>query len=111
MKQTQEFINALFNTISQGVESFKDGFQINDITDFVDEGMSWPNAVNGLAEGFPEEAKTATVEEVDAMFKAQESKLVKAGVNPMLVGAIISNMKGIYYVYAVLAQKGEIIVK
>jgi len=106
MKETSELVDAIFNTAAQGVESFKDGFQFSDdVPDFIDEALSWSNAAKGL-EQFRPEAGAATPDEVDALFGRQRAKLLSAGVHPMLAGAIESNAKGVYFVYATIVQTG-----
>ena len=106
MKETTELTDAIFNTVAQGVESFSDGFQFGeDIPDFIDEALSWSNAAKGL-ENMRPEAAAATPEQVDVLFSRQRGKLLAAGVHPMLAGAIESNTKGIYFVYATIVQTG-----
>ena len=107
MTETKQFIDSLFDTAAQAIESFADGVQFTDIGDFVDEGLNWPNAVEGLKQGFPEEAKKADVETIEAMFDEQRAKLVNAGLNPLLVGSIISGLKGTYYTYAAIIQSKQ----
>lgn len=107
MKETTELIDAVFNTAAQGVISFRDGFQFgDDIPDFVDELLTWPNAIQGL-KLMKTEAVNATLNQVDALFGKQREKLLTAGVHPMLAGAIVANTQVIYFVYAAIAQKGE----
>lgn len=106
LKETTELIDASFNTVAQGIESFKDGFQFGeDIPDFIDEALSWSNAAKGL-ENMRPEALAATPGAVDALFSRQREKLLGVGVHPMLAGAIESNLKGVYFVYATIVQTG-----
>jgi len=110
MKETKELLSALTDTAAQGVASFSDGFQFSDIPDFVDEALSWPQAIKGLEAMKGEAIKTNPLA-IEGMFDEQLSKLLDAGLNPMLAGTIITNMKGIYYTYATIVQSGgEIIV-
>lgn len=110
MKETREFVNSAFDTAVQGLDSFKDGVQVQDIADFFDEATGWPAAINGLVQGFPAEAKLATPEDVETLFEPQRNKLVGAGVHPMLAGSIVTNIKGIYYTYATILQTGQKVV-
>lgn len=105
MKETTELVNSLFDTTAQAVESFSDGFQLTDIASFLDEAVDWPAAVNGLA-AMGEEAKSAGLVQVDALFKGQREKLITAGMNEMLAGAIAANVQGVYFVYAAIKQAG-----
>lgn len=111
MTETKQFVDSLFSTAAQAVESFADGVQFTDVTDFVDEGMSWGAAITGLQEGFPKEAKEATPEAIENVFEPQRKKLNDAGVNPLLTGAIVSNLKGIYYTYAAIVQSSQSVVE
>lgn len=105
MKETSELVNSVFDTAAQAVESFADGFQLTDVAQFLDEAVDWPAAVNGL-NAMGAEAKSITVEEVDAIFRGQRAKLVEAGMNDMLAAAITANAQGVYFVYAAIKQAG-----
>lgn len=105
MKETTELVNSLFDTTSQAVQSFADGFQLTDVAQFLDEAVDWPAAVNGLA-AMGEEAKSANLAQVDNLFKGQREKLIEAGMNEMLAGAIAANVQGVYFVYAAIKQAG-----
>ena len=111
LTETRQFLDALFNTVSQAVESFDDGVQLLDAADFLDEALSWEAAVKGLAAGFPAEAKAATPADIDEAFNPQVVKLVAAGLNQMLAFAIVSNLKGIYATYATIVQTGGEVLK
>jgi len=107
MKETSELINALGNTGAQAIISFSDGFQlVQDIPDFIDEALTWPNAVNGL-NLMKSEAFNTTPEAIEELFEQQRTKLLGAGLNPMLAGSIVTNLKGIYYSYASIVQSGQ----
>lgn len=105
--ETKQFIDSLVATVVQGIISFEDGFDVADVFDFGDEATTWKDAVEGLKENFASEASQITAEEVEAMFQEQSDKLIAAEVNPMLVGAIISNLKGIYYAYAAIVKSNN----
>lgn len=106
MKETRELLDAIVNTGVQGIESFSDGFQfIDDVPDFIDEALSWPNAIRGL-EAMRGEAVATSPEAIEEMFEAQRMKLLQANVNPMLAGTLVTNIKGIYYTYALIVQSG-----
>lgn len=102
--QTTEFIHALFNTAGQAIESFVDGVQISDAPDFIDEALSWKGAIDGLKEGFPSEARTASDSDIELLFEYPRERLLQAGLNPLLVGSIVSSAKGMYYTYAAVVQ-------
>lgn len=104
MIQTSELVNAGFNTAGQGIESFRDGVQVLDFTEFVDEALSWKGAIEGLKEGFPSEARVATTEDVENLFEPGRARLLQAGLHPMLTGAIVSSLKSVYYTYAAIVQ-------
>jgi hypothetical protein len=110
LKETTEFVDAGFNTVSQAIESFRDGVQLEDSQDFVDEIFSWPTAIRGVKEGFPNEARETTVDQVDALFLKQRQKLITAGLNPMLALTIESATKSVYGTYAAIIQAGENVV-
>lgn len=106
MKNTSELTDSVFDTFAQGVESLSDGFQFGeDLPDFFDEALAWPEALKGL-ENLKPEAQAATPEQVDSLFSRQREKLLRAGLHPMLAGAIESNTKGVYFIYATIIQTG-----
>jgi len=109
LKETSEFVASLVNTFAQGVESFGDGFDLTDVTDFVDEALSWEQAIRGLS-AFKDEAENAKPEDIEAMFAPHLSRMKEAGLNEVLAGAIITNLKGIYYTYAAIVQNGAEVV-
>lgn len=111
MKETNELITSVIETVAQGIESFADGVQLKDLIDFFDEAVEWGEAITGLAEAFPQEARDATPESINAMFDSKIKILVEAGLNEMLAGAIITNLKGIYYAFAAIAQSKQEIVR
>lgn len=108
LKETKEFVDALFGTIAQGVESFKDGAQITDILQFVDEAELWRKGIEGFAANFRGEALSATPELIDNLFNPQYDRLVRAGVKPILSYAIVNGMKGIFATYTVSAAGGTV---
>lgn len=110
LKETQEFIDALFATIAQGVESFQDGAQITDIISFVDEAELWKKGVEGFSKNFRAEALAAQPQIIEGLFNPQYDKLVNAGVKPMLSYAIVNGVKGIFATYAVSAASGQSVV-
>lgn len=110
LKETNEFTTSLVNTFAQGVESFGDGFQITDVADFVDEALSWEQAIRGIS-SFKDEAAKAKPEDIEAMFAPHLTRMKEAGLNEVLAGAIVTNLKGIYYTYAAIVQNGAEVVK
>lgn len=110
-KETNELGTSLFNTIGQGIESFRDGAQISDLTDFIDEGLSWQNAIQGLTGNIKKEAQAVTAEVIEQMFVPYNARLVGSGLNPLMAGAIVTNAKGIYYTYAAIVQSGQDLVQ
>ena len=107
LKETGELLKSITDTIVQTIEVASDNkFEISEIVKYLDEAVGW-EAVRGLVEGFPNEARIATVTEIETLFDEQFNKLANAGLNPMLVGAIISGLKGAYYAYAIIAQSGK----
>lgn len=104
MKETNEFVNALFDTAVTTIVALGDGFQMTDIGAFINVAMQWPTAIAGLKEGFSNEILTVTPEQVEELFDTQKPKLLGAGLNPLLVGAILSQFKGIYYGIAISVQ-------
>lgn len=108
LKETGELLKSITDTIVQTIEVASDNkFDISEIVKYLDEAVGWEAAVRGLVEGFPNEARIATVTEIETLFDEQFNKLANAGLNPMLVGAIISGLKGAYYAYAIIAQSGK----
>ncbi len=107
LKETSEFLDAMFGTIGQGVESFKDGAQITDILSFVDEAEMWKKGVEGFASGFKGEAVEATPAAIDELFLPYYDRLYAAGIKPMLAYAIVNGVKSIFTIYAVSAASGQ----
>ena len=105
--ETEQFKTWLVDLFAQAIRSFSDGASIGDAPDFFDELMASGTAIKGLAEGLPKEAENATPEDVEKLFAGVQSQLTNAGLNTMLAGAIVSNLKGLYYVFATLKQKKE----
>jgi hypothetical protein len=110
LKQTREFADALFGTIAQGVISFKDGVQITDILQFVDEAELWKKGIEGFATNFRGEAVSSDPAIIETVFNPQYDKLVAAGVKPMLAYAIVNGVKAIFTTYAVAAASGQAVV-
>lgn len=109
-KETAELINAIFDTTAEAFRSFGDGVGLDDIPKFFDEAIGWPKAVQGIGK-LGEEAMSVDDKGVEELFESQRGKLVEAGVNQMLAGAIITNAKGLYYVFAAIKQGGGDAVK
>ncbi len=108
LKETSELLKSITDTIVQTIEVASDSkFDITEIVKYLDEAVGWESAIRGLVQGFPNEARLATVSEIESLFDEQFNKLANSGLNPMLVGAIISGLKGAYYAYCIIAQSGK----
>ena len=105
--QNEEFLEAIGNTVEQGLVSFADGFQLaKDAPDFFDELFTdWPRAIRDLAKNFAEELANVQPEEIDAAVNAQTEKWVRAGMDPAVAYLIGSGLKTVYAGLALGARK------
>ena len=93
--ETGEMLDALGNTVSQGITSFSDGFQFGeDVPDFFDELFTdWPKAVKGLVEEFGPEMQAATPEQISFAIDLQTEKWNAAGMDENVAFLIGSGLK------------------
>jgi len=94
-EQTGELLDAVGNTVSQGVESFADGFQFgDDVPDFFDELFTdWPRAIKGLVEEFGNEMQAATPDQISFSIDMQIEKWNSAGMDENVAFLIGSGLK------------------
>lgn len=94
-EQTGEVIDAVGNTVAQGVTSFKDGFQFGeDVPDFFDELFTdWPKAIKGLVEEFGPEMQAATPDQISMAIDLQIEKWNRAGMDENVSFLIGSGLK------------------
>lgn len=107
LKETTEFLDAVFGTVGEGVRSFNDGAQVTDLVNFFDEALLWQQGIKGFAENFPKEAATATVVSVDELFAGYQTKLTTSGMDPILAAAIVTHTKGIYLTYVAIKRGNQ----
>ena len=94
-EQTGELLDAVGSTVSQGVESFQDGFQLGtDMPDFFDELFTdWPRAIKGLVEEFGSEMQAATPEQISFSIDLQVEKWNNSGMDENVSFLIGSGLK------------------
>ena len=111
LKETTEFIEAVFDTLAEGIRSFGDGAQVTDIFNFTDEAIKWKPAFEGFAENFRKEAIASMPSAIDQLFNPQYHKLIDAGVKPMLAYTITNAGKSVFSAYALAAAGGQELVE
>lgn len=111
IKETQEFVDALFDTLAEGIRSFGDGAQVTDIFNFTDEAVKWKPAIEGFAENFRKEAVQSMPPVIEKLFNPQYDKLIAVGVKPMLAYTITNAGKSVFSAYALAAAGGQELVE
>ena len=106
MKETQEFVDALVNTVAVGVTQFADGVQWTDLGAIIPASLAWNGAIEGIG-GFREEMLNATVLDVDLLFDGQLTKLTDVGINDFLAKMILTELKGKYLLYAYIVKQKD----
>ena len=93
--ETGEVLDALGNTVAQGIISFQDGFQFGeDVPSFFDELFTdWPKAIKGLVEEFGPEMQAATPEQISFSIDLQVEKWNAAGMDENVSFLIGSGLK------------------
>ena len=106
MKETSELVNAIFATAAQAVKSFAGGFKLIELSDFIDEALLYQAAVEGLKENIKLEHINATAQDIEDLYVEPQRMLSAVGLNPMIIGGVISAFKGIHYTYTAIAKSG-----
>lgn len=104
MKETQEIVDAIFNTIAVGIKEFDDGVQWTDLGAIVPAALSWNKAIEGIKE-FENEVLQASSLDIDILFNSQSAKLVDAGIDPLLAQMLVTELKGKFLLYVYITKR------
>lgn len=96
MKETKEITLFFAKLAKQSLQSFEDGFQLQDIAAFLDEAMTAPTAFTGLDQ-CKDELAMATVTDIHALLDEVKSILDPEFDSEEVLEAIIAGLKAMFF--------------
>lgn len=105
MKEIGEFVPWLGDMAVQAITLEPDQTALESATQFFDELIQAPTAIQGLAQNAGREAAAASVEDIENLFKAEYNKLIAAGVDDKAAHLIVTGLETAFTGFALASEK------